>query len=66
MHLFQTGCAQLNDLILKDTPSYFLLKPHAAVMCLDCGHCLGCVVVTVILVVCFWKDSFGMQDIAAE
>lgn len=24
-------------------------------MCLDCGHCLGCVVVTVILVFCFGR-----------
>lgn len=53
-HFFQTGCAQWNDLILKDTPSFFLLGPCTGKMCLDCGQYLGCVVV----VISFWEGQF--------
>ena len=48
LEMLRSSAPDRDELTLKDTPSCVLLKPRAAVMCLDCGCCLGCVVVTVI------------------
>lgn len=58
--------AQWNDLILKDTPSDFKLKPRAPALCLVCSHCLSGVVRSVILVVFFGRTGLECKYVCVS